>query len=492
MRHRFRGVWPHARRWLCILLVFLVLCPPPVSALSIQEEEQLGREFMDQARRRFRFVTDPLVVSYVEDMGRRLLAALGPQPFEYQFHVFRHPVYNAFAGPAGHIFISTGIITAMQGGDELAGILAHEMVHVSARHISAKLDRAGGMSLAALAGVVAGILLGVAGGGAAASAVGVTSMAAAQSANLAYSRQDEAQADDLGMEVLRKAGYSGTGLLRILKVIRDAQWISDADVPTYLMTHPAVSDRIAYIDAWISRNPQPAEPSRASEPERFRVLRTRLVAAYGDQKAALSDMTAALAEHPDDPLVIHGYGIALARNDQPGEGAAWVRKALARRPFDAVMLKDLGEISFMAGKYEEALAALDGSQGIDAEDGETAYLKGRALLALERPAEAAVVLEELLGKSPDDRHIFHYLGEAFGKTGEMGNAHFFLARYHWANREPRNALFHLNQAEKYELSEERREEIRKMRGDVATGGGDKGADEPGAEERPRARKRGAS
>ena len=87
--------------------------------------------------------------------------------------------------------------------------------------------------------MVAGIFLGAAGAGSAASAVGVSSMAATQAASLSYSRQDEMQADELGVEYLTRAGYSGKGLLTILRKIREKQWYGTEQVPTYLMTHPA-------------------------------------------------------------------------------------------------------------------------------------------------------------------------------------------------------------------------------------------------------------
>lgn len=429
---------------LVLLLGCQLALPPGARAITIQEEEELGREFMQAVSGSFRFIRDPFVEDYVNGIGRKVLATMEPQPFEYRFFVLRQDVYNAFAGPAGNIFVNSGLIEAMETEDELAGILAHEIIHVSARHISQKIERSSRLSLGALAGMVAGIFLGAAGAGAAANAVAMGGMAATQSASLAYSRQDEMQADELGIGHLTEAGYSGEGLLRVLKKIRGKTWYGPTEVPTYLMTHPAVDDRIAYLDAWMDRHPDaPRMPERDDD---FRRVKIRLVAGYGDPDRALAAMTRAIENAPDDPVVQHGYGIALARNDRNEAAAEYVRKALARRPLDPVLLKDMGEIHFMGGRYEAARDALTGSLGIGPDDYETLYLLGRTDIELERYAEAVDTLERLLDKRPDFSPALRYLGEAEGRRGRLGDAHYYLGRYYAGRKDAKNARFHLRKA----------------------------------------------
>jgi predicted Zn-dependent protease len=233
----------------------------------------------------------------------------------------------------------------------------------------------------------------------------------------------------------------------MLKKIRDTQLFVASDVPTYLMTHPAVDDRIAYLDAWMASHP--VQQDRGNTPEskqRFRRVRTRLVAGYGDKETALKEMSDAIKAHPDDPVVQHGYGIALARNDAPEKGAEYVRRALEKLPFDAVMLKDLGEINFMSGHYPEALAALRSSVAISPSDHETHYLLGRTLIALEQYPEAVRALKKVLTMVPEDRSAIWYLGEAYGKIGEMGHAHYYLGLHAFKIKDLKNARFHLQKA----------------------------------------------
>ncbi|GBC64097.1 peptidase M48 Ste24p [Desulfonema ishimotonii] len=448
-----------------LCMVFLLagqICfPQNAQGISIREEEDLGREFMKIATKKYRYIRDPLITDYVNGVGHKLLATMPAQPFPYRFFVIRQDVFNAFAGPAGNIFVNSGLIEAMENEDELAGILAHEIIHVKARHISQKIERSSKMGLASLAGLVAGVFLGVGGAGAAAQAVTVGSMAATQSASLAYSRQDEMQADELGIQYLTRAGYNGEGLLTVLRKIRDTQWYGTDQVPSYLMTHPAVEDRIAYLDTWIEGHPRPPKKN-AADKDRFRQIHTRLVAAYGDKEMALRKMTVALEKSPDNPLYNHGYGIALARNDNPKEGIIYVKKALQACPLDPCLLKDLGEIYFMDGQYKNAHAALEGSIGILPDDYETLFLLGRTRLELGMFTDAARAFERLLEKKPKYSQARYHLGEAYGKEGKLGDAHYHLGIYYRDRGEFRNAVFHLRQVLKYSNDPARKDEAEEM------------------------------
>jgi predicted Zn-dependent protease len=173
-------------------------------------------------------------------------------------------------------------------------------------------------------------------------------------------------------------------------------------------------------------------------------------------------MTAAQKAFPEDPLYNQGLGIALARNDNPAEGILYLRKALQKRPLDACLLKDMGETNFLDGRYENALESLKGSVSVDSEDPETYYLMGRSQLALNLFSEAIGSLEKVLEKRPDYLQALYYLGEAYGKQGNMGDAHFCLGRYYLGRGDIKNALFHLQQAIRLSPDPVRKEEAEKL------------------------------
>jgi predicted Zn-dependent protease len=193
------------------LISTIVVMVPEGICITIQEEREMSKEFMAVVRAQFPLIEDPVINDYVNRVGKRILAAIPPQPFDYQFHVLHEDVYNAFATPAGHIFFNSGLFAALDSEEELAGIIGHEIAHVVCRHISDRIESSKKIGMATLAGMVAGVLLGAGGAAAAASAVTMGSVAAGQTAALAYSRENEMQADQLGLEYLTLAGYSGEG-----------------------------------------------------------------------------------------------------------------------------------------------------------------------------------------------------------------------------------------------------------------------------------------
>ena len=428
-----------------IALVFFwigMLVPAQVRGITIQEEEELSREFMKVVFQQYEVLKDPVIDDYVNEIGNKILSKLPPQPFKYHFYVVKEDVYNAFATPAGHIFVNSGLFAAMENEEELAGILSHEISHVSARHISQKIERSKKAQVATLAGIVAGALLGVGGAGTAANAVTMGSMAAGQSIMLAYSREDEIQADQMGLEILKKAGYSGSGLLTMLEKIRAKDWFG-SNIPTYLKTHPASEDRITYIDSWLVRN---HNVKSAGDEYKFKRAQAFLVANYGDKETALRLFEQDVQKQPEDAMAHYGYGLVLARSGNREAAAVHIKSALEKNAFDPYILKDLGKIYFFDGHYEKALNIFENSLGIGQNDPESLLFKGRSQLELGRLEAATVSLEDLVRKDPKYTQAYYFLGEVYGKQGRMSEAHYYLGIYYHRKGQVRNAIFHLNRA----------------------------------------------
>jgi beta-barrel assembly-enhancing protease len=376
-------------------------------------------------------------------VGNRILAVVPPQPYPYHFYVIKEDVYNAFATPAGHIFINSGLLAALDSEEELAGILGHEIAHGVCRHISDRIESSKKIGMATLAGMVAGVLLGAGGAGAAASAVSVGSVAAGQAANLAYSRENEMQADQLGLMYLRQAGYTGKGLLTSLKKIRSKQWYGSKQIPTYLNTHPASEARMSYIDNWLHENPsQPA--TKRKDVGGFDIVHTRIVALYTDEEIALSHFKAALAKSPNDALSQYGYALALTRVDKWHEAAEHMKRAIEENAMATSMLQDLGKIYFHDGQYEKAMQTLSSSSSDKYPEGQL-YL-GRAQMELGRVADARDTFENLVRSNENFSQAYYYLGESSGRLGDMFAAHFNLGRFYQQKGDLKNAGFHLNRA----------------------------------------------
>ena len=449
---------------ICMLVVLFstVLFPVASSGLTVMEEEQLAREYLKILSAQMEIVDDPMIVGYVNSLGQKLVKAFPQQPFTYQFYVVRQEVYNAFAIPGGHIFVYTGLIAAMDSEEELAGILSHEISHVFCRHIAQKIEKSKKINMATLAGVAAGILLGAAGGGDVASAVTLGSMAAGQSAALANSRADEIQADQIGLEYLTQAGYSGEGLLNILNKIRAKQWFGADVVPSYLMTHPAVEDRLAYIDTFLDKQHRDKGPTAAVSSDRFALVQARVVGLYSDEKIALNTFAARIEQNPTNPIGYYGYGLALSRSGDYERAVEALKKALTINAFDAFSLTALGRVYFTAGHYPEALSTLQSALSIDPQNPEGIFYLGRTQLELGNPQQAAAHFESLTKKGFRDKQLQYFLAKAYGEQGDLGEAHYHMGMYHLQRMDLRKARAQLGLALEETRSPERREEVEKL------------------------------
>jgi predicted Zn-dependent protease len=446
--------------WTTALFLLSQLSPQLASGLTVNDEEKMARDFLKIIYSHYEIIEDPVIADYVSKIGNRIVARLDKPLFKYHFYVIKTDPYNAFAIPAGYIFINSGLLMAMEDEEELAGILAHEIAHVNARHISQKIEMSKKIGWARMAGMAVGVLMGVAGaGGDAAQAVTAGSAAAAQTAELSYSRENEMQADQLGLNYLADAGYGGEGLLKILKIMRSKQWFDSKQVPTYLMTHPAVDDRIAYIDTQLAGMPSAGKPNSEKSSAEFERVITHLMTQYGDENLVLRQTEAAVKNDPSDTLARYRYGLILARIGRREEAIDQLRMVLEKRAFDPYVLRDMGRIYFLGGQYPQALKMLKTAHNMIPDDADCSLFLGQTQMELESYDEASLVLLSLVEKNPDYTQAYYFLGQSLGKQGNLADAHYYLAVYHSRKKDYQAAVVQLQNALKYAKDAERRAQI---------------------------------
>jgi predicted Zn-dependent protease len=429
-----------------------VMLPPPLggaswlchASLTTAEEEDLGREFMRYVRKNLTLIEDPSIVNYVNKVGQRILAQYDSPPFEFHFYVVKEEVYNAFAAPAGHVFINSGLLAAMENEEELAGILGHEIAHVLCRHISKRIEQSKKIGWVTLAGMLTGIFLG--GSPEVAGAVTTGSMAAGQSLSLMYSREDERQADQVGLKYLTKAGYGGEGLLEMLNKIREKRWFGSEEIPSYVQTHPAVEERMGYLDTWIQAHPEWRGRGRANDSTEFHKVRTKLIALYGDTATAQQTFDAQLRKDDEDVLATYGKGLLLAREGRKEEAVKTLKEVIRLRPLDTDILRDLGKTYFQGGDYPEAMKTLKEALASNPEDPEGRLLLGRSQIETGDLVGALETLKGLIKTNPDYGSGIYYLGETYGKLGNLAEAHYHLGMYYKEEGQVKNARFHLARA----------------------------------------------
>lgn len=227
--------------------------------ISIEEEWALGNQLAQDIAKQMPVSSDP----YITALGQRLVAQTQMANLPFTFHVVHNNEINAFAIPGGHVYVNTGLINAARNASELAGVMAHEIGHVVARHTTEQISRQYGLS--ALAGIVLGqnpqayqqLLAQI--------------LAAGTLAR--YSRAAEQEADRIAVHVMNQAGYNPEGMITMFETLMAQGQRGSGAVSDFFATHPLTSDRIRDVRNEIAKLPTKA--ARNDEPE-FRSLQQRV------------------------------------------------------------------------------------------------------------------------------------------------------------------------------------------------------------------------
>jgi len=242
--------------------------------LSIPEERALGEQVNRQVRAEARLVKDRVVWDYVREIGHRIVAASGSQPFTYSFYVIEDDAINAFALPGGYIYIHSETILAARNVAELAGVIAHEVGHVALRHVANNYRRQQGVGSLYRIGVYAASLLF---GGLAGSAANLGGGLAAAAYLNSYGRDAEREADAFAVEVMPRAGYDPEGLVTFFKTMLTE---GSGQPPAWLSSHPTTNERIEKTQRMIDEAALPVDLREHDDrlpqiQRRLRRLRTR-------------------------------------------------------------------------------------------------------------------------------------------------------------------------------------------------------------------------
>src|SRR6185369_3240615 len=208
-----------------------------ISLVSESQEIELGNQVQASTRTSIGDYPDNRLQSYISTLGQRLAATSERPTLPWSFEVIDDPAVNAFAAPGGKIFVTRGILPYLDSEAELAGVVGHEIGHVTARHTAQQITRQQLFSLGLVVGSVASSRI--------ASAAGALQQGL-QLLFLSFSRENEAQADELGFRYIRRANYNPNEMSDVFRVLERVGSLSgEGRVPTWAATHPAPEDRLA-------------------------------------------------------------------------------------------------------------------------------------------------------------------------------------------------------------------------------------------------------
>lgn len=216
-----------------------------LSLVSESQEIEMGRQSLAQARQQTGFYDDAELTAYVREMGMAMARASERPGLPWEFHVLDDAAINAFAAPGGFIFVTRGILSVMNSGAELAGVLGHEIGHVTAKHSVTQISN----STLAQVGLVAGA---IAAPDIANSAIGQLAQVGAGMLFLKFGRDDERQSDELGHRYSLQRGYDVREMPKTFRTLQRVgeQAGASSRVPAFMSTHPDPGDRVQATQGW--------------------------------------------------------------------------------------------------------------------------------------------------------------------------------------------------------------------------------------------------
>ena len=391
---------------------------------TLQDEMKMGREFEVLVKSTMPIIEDPVVRDYVQDVVDRIVKPLPPQPYKFPANVVLHNSLNAFAAPGGFVFVFSGLIMHLNHESELAGVLAHEVAHVTQRHIAGRMERGRIISVASLLGMVAGVAAGLAGGGNAGGAAVMGSAAAGSAAMLNYSRLDEDDADRFGLKYLVDAGYNPRGMGGAFEVLRSQDWGGGSAVPTYLSTHPDLNARLAKLRADLQSMPSNLK-NRREDDGRFRRVQALLWARHGD--AAHAEQIFARGGERD-PVSLMGRAMLAARQNRVKDARHLFEAALKLAPKDALILREAGIFEYTkGGELERARRYLNDSLRLSPGDYYGLFFYARILDDSGDRAGAQQRYREVLRHVPEDSEVHTYYGRSLGAVNKLSEGYLHLA-----------------------------------------------------------------
>ena len=442
---------PGAFSVVALLLCLTLLFPSPAAGFgefTISDEAELGRKFNALIQARYTLIDDPEIVGYVQEMATRLTAVMPPQPFPIKVNVLELPGLNAFATPAGYVYIHTGLILGVDHDSELAGVLAHELAHVSQRHIAENVERSKLISLGALLGLLAGAFLGQ---GEAGSALAMGSVAGAQSMMLKYSRENEEEADQVGIQYLVRAGYSPRGLVGAFRKIRKNQWLQQGSMPSYLSTHPGVDERIGYLEDRIETLPA-SILLRNDTNGKFQRVQTLLRARFRDPSTALAHFT----RNPEAMSCLDhlGRAMCLDRLNRAQEAGREYEQALDCAGDDPLWLREAGRFYFQTGDFQRAAGLLQKAAVKSPKDFMTLYYLARLQASTGDLDAAEATMRRVLSLNARNAEAHYHLGRILGERNRLFGAYLHLAYAAIYDNEKKQARQHVARAESLARSAE--------------------------------------
>lgn len=385
--------------------------------LSLDKEMIIGDAVMRQMRGQAPLIMDPVLDEYLQDLGNRLVVYADSAKFPFSFFWVNNDAINAFAFFGGHIGVHSGLIHYSNSESELASVLAHEISHVTQRHLARSMQAQQRSAPLALASMLGGILLAIANPEAGMAAL-ASSQAASAQMQIDYTRSNEEEADRIGIAMLARSGFDPNAAASFFATLNE-QYRLVSQTPARLLSHPLTESRVADARARAANYPN----VRVASSTAYHLAKARVKARYTfDEHFSLRYYKEAVASQPTDGAY---YGLALAylRNQQPGEAQPIIEKLLQKSPENLFYLDAATDISLAQQRYDEAIDRLAPHLERTPRNQVLVLNQANALIEAGRSQPAIKILKDFILVNEEHQLAYQLLTRAYETAQDRKDMH---------------------------------------------------------------------
>ena len=397
------------------------------SIISPEQEHQLGRAWLSVLRGQVRQLEDPLLKDYVETSVYRLTESSQLNDRRLEFIILASPELNAFAAPGGIIGVNGGLLMHAQTEAEYASVMAHELAHLSQRHFARGLEAQKRMQVPFMAAMLAGVIAAAAGGGDIGMAAILSPQAAAIQEQRRFSRQNEQEADRIGLLNLHKAGFDPRAMPSLFERLM-RQYRFDSMPPEFLLTHPVSESRIADTR---NRAEQYSDGQGTVDSLYYQLIRARLQLTFeGTSGLALKRFRNQLNEDPSLDSARYGLVLALIRSNQLAEAQTHLDQLLEKVPNSIIYNLAAVDLEISRSQFKQANARVDKLLQRHPTNFPLLSAKYEVQLKQKDIAGAGKTINQLLKQRPNDPDIWFEVAEIRGLANDIIGLHEARAEFY--------------------------------------------------------------
>lgn len=389
------------------------------SIVSPEQEHRLGRAWLSVLRGQIDQLSDPQLKDYVETSVYRLAETSQLEDRRLEFVLLNSPQINAFAAPGGIIGVNGGLLLHAQTEAEYASVMAHELAHLSQRHFARGIEAQKRLQVPVMAAMLAGIVAAAAGAGDAGIATIMGAQAAAIQEQRRFSRQNEQEADRIGLLNLQRAGFDPRAMPSMFERLM-RQYRYDSRPPEFLLTHPLSESRVA--DTRNRAEQYPAEG--VADSLRYQLMRARTQLIFEETPGiATKRFRAMLDSNPQQDAARYGLAIAQIKAGRLNEARKALDELLSGAPDEIVYNLAMIDLDVTANRLDAAAQRIERLRPLHPQSYPLEQSRIDLLLKQNRTKEAEAALDQLLTQRSNDPDVWYQVAEVRGLTRNIIGLH---------------------------------------------------------------------